>query len=499
MPGRAADLIEIPTSLWQRAEMTEALRDRDMGRVFRLVRQYAGASQTRLAIACGMTQGKISEIMRDIQHVTALEVFERLADGLNMPDGARIALGLAPRAPVVDADTVPVGQTQRALPDIPPRDARPAADGLPVFDPLSVDVPEGEEDEDTVRRRTFVSLTGASLFGAILASAGPGGLADGVESFAAVLAGYLPDTAPGALDAPPDLSALSAAVAKAKRDYQACRYSEVIDDLPGLLPRLHAACAVLTGDARLQAHTLSAEAHHVAASILLKLGDQGLAWLAADRSMQAARASQDPLTVGSSARIITHALMSSGHLGAATSAASSLAARLDRDVSTHDPESLSVYGSLLLRGAIAAAQRNDRHTAQELLTEAEDAGRRLGTERNLRWTAFGPTNVKLHRVNIAVTLGDAGTAIDAARGINLDQVTVTERKASLLIDTARAFQQCGKHQNAYLALRAARDIAPEEISGRPAVHQLVRDIITSAPPGVQRQAEQFADRLGVAR
>ena len=159
-----------------------------------------------------------------------------------------------------------------------------------------------------------------------------------------------------------------------------------------------------------------------------------------------------------------------------------------------------MYGSLLLRGAIAAAQRNDRHTAQELLTEAEDAGRRLGTERsNLRWTAFGPTNVKPHRVNIAVTLGDAGTAIDAARGINLDQVTVTERKASLLIDTARAFQQYGKHQNAYLALRAAKDIAPEEIAGRPAVHQLVRDIITSAPPGVQRQAEQFADRLGVAR
>ena len=128
MPGRAADLIEIPASLWQRAEMTEALRDRDMGRVFRLVRQYAGASQTRLAIACGMTQGKISEIMRDIQRVTALEVFERLADGLNMPDGARIALGLAPHVPVVNAEPVSVGQTQWALPDIPPRDARPATD-----------------------------------------------------------------------------------------------------------------------------------------------------------------------------------------------------------------------------------------------------------------------------------------------------------------------------------------------------------------------------------
>ena len=117
----------------------------------------------------------------------------------------------------------------------------------------------------------------------------------------------------------------------------------------------------------------------------------------------------------------------------------------------------------------------------------------MGAVRN--WGQGG----RCRSLNIAVTLGDAGTAIDAARGINLDQVTVTERKASLLIDTARAFQQYGQHQNAYLALRAARDIAPEEIAGRPAVHQLVRDIITSAPPGVQRHAEQFADRLGIAR
>ena len=112
--------------------------------------------------------------------------------------------------------------------------------------------------------------------------------------------------------------------------------------------------------ARSQACTLSAEAHHVAASILFKAGDQGLGWLAADRSMQAARASEDPVTIASSARIVTHAMMSSGHYKAATDTASTLAARFDHDVSAHDPESLSVYGSLLLRGAIAAAQHENR-------------------------------------------------------------------------------------------------------------------------------------------
>ena len=36
MPGRAAELIEIPASLWQRAEALDALRQRDIGRLFQL-------------------------------------------------------------------------------------------------------------------------------------------------------------------------------------------------------------------------------------------------------------------------------------------------------------------------------------------------------------------------------------------------------------------------------------------------------------------------------
>jgi transcriptional regulator with XRE-family HTH domain len=499
MPGRAADLIEIPDSLWQRAAMIEALRHRDIRRVFHLLRQYAGASQTRLAIACNMTQPKISGIMRGTAKVETLEVFERIADGLNMPGPARAALGLAPRPAPAAASPHASQQSQHPGTAIPPRNARPALHASPVSDLLNANPANGEEDEDPVRRRTFIGLTATSLFGAILSDTACGGPAGDIESFAVALTSYSPDTADVELDAPPDIQALATAVARAKRNYQACRYSDVTSELPALLPLLQAACAALGGQARLQAHTLSAEAHHVAASILLKAGDHGLACLAADRSMQAARASQDPVTIGSSARIVTHAMSSSGHLKAATSTASASAAKLDQDVSAHDAESLSVYGALLLRGAIAAAEHDDRHTAHELLAEAEDAATRLGEDGNLRWTAFGPTNAKLHRVNIAVTLGDAGTAIDVARTVNLCNVTVTERRASFLVDTARAFLQCSKPGKAYLALRAAEGMAPEDISGRPAVHRLVRDLITSAPPSTRSQAEDFAQRIGIAR
>jgi hypothetical protein len=123
-----------------------------------------------------------------------------------------------------------------------------------------------------------------------------------------------------------------------------------------------------------------------------------------------------------------------------------------------------VYGSVLLRGAIAAAQHDERGAAHEMLAEAADAARRLGTDANLRGTAFGPVNAQLHQVNVAVTLGDAGTAVDLARQINLAAITVTERKASLLVDVARAFFQWGRREQAYAVLRAAERTAPEEVA-----------------------------------
>jgi transcriptional regulator with XRE-family HTH domain len=482
MPGRANDLIVIPDSFWQRADVIAALRDRLIGQFFELLQRYAGASQTQIGMACGMTQGKVSYIMRGMAHVETLEVFERIADGLNMPDPARITLGLAPRR-------------TRPAQAIPSRDIRPAQPVTRVSDLLSLDPGDRQEEDDPVRRRTFVGLTGASMLGAMFADPNPGKPSVDAEPLAPVLAAH---TAPAQLDALPDIAELTAAVNNARRQYQACRYSELINYLPSLLDRLHAACFALDGEARLRAYSLSADAHHVAAGLLLKLDDQGLAHLAADRSMRAAQTSEDPVTVGASARIITHTLMNGGHLPAAIDTASGQARQLDRDVSSHTPESLSVYGSLLLRGAIAAAQHDNRATAHELLTEADEAGRRLGVDGNLRWTAFGPTNARLHRVNVAVTLGDAGTAVDVARNIDLSKITVTERKASLLIDTARAFLQWGKHEKAYLALRVAEQTAPEEVSGRPSVHRLVRDLVVSAPPTIRRYAENFAAQLGVS-
>lgn len=471
---------EIPGSLWQRPEMLAALTARDIGRVFHLIRQHTGLSQTLIGGLTELSQGKVSDIMNGRQQVTAFEVFERIADGLAMPDAARMALGLAP--------------TSATALLIPPRDDGPGFTHAPA--PPTVDLVREKDEGDDMRRRQFVGLAGAALFSAVLStttgSDDQAGTAEGIEELAAALTDY---TTPA--DHTPELAVLARAVTDAKQAYQACRYGELLTLLPPLLRSLRIACTVLDADARLRAHALSAEAHHVVASILLKQDDKGLAWLAADRSVQAAHASQNPLMIGSSARIITHALMDGGHHRAATTNAATTAQTMGTSWDTPTPNDLSVYGSLLLRGAVAAAQNGNRHTVAELLDEAEQAGCRLGSDGNHMWTAFGPNNVLCHRVNVALTMGDAGTAVDHARRVNIDALPINERKATLLLDTSRAFLMWGKHDKALHVLQAAGQIAPEEITTRPATRRLVRDLLDTAPISIRREAHEYAESLGV--
>ncbi|MEV5706420.1 helix-turn-helix transcriptional regulator [Actinoallomurus sp. NPDC052274] len=473
--------LTIPPSLWNRPDVTAALSRRDIGQLFRLVRQYAGASQTQLAIACGMTQGKISEYMkRGGRQVLALDVFERIADGLEMPDDARMTLGLAPRS---FTRFQPCGW----LAD--PR----------LLGSLGGSQDATDEDGESVQRRTFHRLAAAGLFEAVLGDVSENAPSvDHTEPLVMALTGH--SDAPGRLADPAaqDLSTLWARVASVKRDFQECRYSTLPDALTGLLSDIAATCETLQGDDKRRVYTFSAETYQVAAGVLSKLGEEGLAWLAADQSMRAARRSEDPVTVGSSARSIANRLVQGGHFGAAATMTASSAARLDREIGEHTPESLSVYGMLLLRSAEAAGLRNDRATVATMLDEAESAARRLGGDHNYRWTAFGPTNVRLHRVNISASLGDAGQALAEARRVDLHRIPTKERKAVLLLDTSRALLQWGRHEKAYEILRAAERLAPEEVSARPVVHRLVRDLHAASPPTVRRRLGEFATRIGVA-
>ncbi|WP_242645901.1 MULTISPECIES: heavy metal transporter CzcB [Streptomyces] len=241
---------------------------------------------------------------------------------------------------------------------------------------------------------------------------------------------------------------------------------------------------------------IAVDAYHTAASLLLKSGDAPSAWISAERSMAAARRVGDPAAIATASRILTHAVAAVGHCRQGVGVAVRGADEVSAAVNSSQPDMVAVFGALLLRGAWAASAANDRDTASALLDEAERAAA-LMEESNRRWTAFGPNNVLLHKLTIALTLGDAGKALVEARRVKVRTLAVAERRAVFWTDVARALHACGRTQKATAALLAAEREAPQEVRSRRVVRELIGELLTRDRRGQAPLLRPLASRAGI--
>lgn len=99
MQYSALEPLRVPPGFWDRDDVRTALASKNMTTLFELLKQYAGASQTKIGTATGLGQNRVSYIMRGKQGVKTLAVLTRIADGTGMPDDARKILGVGPRQP----------------------------------------------------------------------------------------------------------------------------------------------------------------------------------------------------------------------------------------------------------------------------------------------------------------------------------------------------------------------------------------------------------------
>jgi len=174
-----------------------------------------------------------------------------------------------------------------------------------------------------------------------------------------------------------------------------------------------------TDSQRREAHELQALVYRVTSGMLDRLGEPRLPWVAAERSMHAAEQTGDALLIGGGAWRLAVVLRHAGRLVESTdvpiAAADALRSELD------SPRSCSVYGSLMLKGAVGAATLGDHRTAWDYFAEASRTADVIG-DRNDYWFAFGPTNIAIHRVWLALELGDPSRAIDQATYVDHDQL-----------------------------------------------------------------------------
>ncbi len=285
--------------------------------------------------------------------------------------------------------------------------------------------------------------------------------------------------------------------------YQKGDLGRVVAALPGLIKTSQGMESASADDAayRRACAAVSARVHHLAATTLSKIGEADLAWIAAERAMQAADEADDPLVLASAARSGTHALLAVGRFDDALELGDVAAKWLVPRMRDGDPAALSLYGMLYLRTAVAAARQQDRSTANELLSHAGRAADQLGVDANHWQTGFGPANVELHRLSAALDLGDISQVIESAPRISVDHLPV-ERQVTHLIDFARALSLVAKDDEALSALLTAEQKAPGIVRHSTAVREVVRSMYRRAPATAGKKSSPLlalAERCGAVR
>jgi transcriptional regulator with XRE-family HTH domain len=296
---------------------------------------------------------------------------------------------------------------------------------------------------------------------------------------------------------PPRIGQLERDVAAVWDAYQASSYGFVVTRLPLLVKEAQIATTSYSGDWQERAFALLALTYQASTVLLTKLGEADLAWISAERGFQAAQRSGETVVIGSLFRSVTHALLSTGRYREAKQLTIDAATFLEAGLPAASPEYLSVHGTLFLAGAIAAARDEDRRTTQEFLSQADQSARRLGRDANHLWTAFGPTNVAIHRVATAMDLGDVQVAISLGPAIDTSNLP-TERRVRHAMETARAFTAWNRNEDAMATLLEAERIAPEQVRHHALSRRLVQSWMRRGRGKPSYQLAALAQRVHVA-
>lgn len=290
-----------------------------------------------------------------------------------------------------------------------------------------------------------------------------------------------------------DVEGLESRAERAWELTHASRYAGLTELLPVLIPEGEALAREARGSKRKRAFGALAAIYEATAAIMAKVQAADLGWVAAERAIVAAERAEAPLHVAAAEFRLSHVFLSANQAELALQTARAAAEVLRPRVAGGPPELVSLWGALNLAAAVAAVRARQESVARECMANAEEAARVLGADRNDFHTEFGPTNVALHAVSIAVELGDAGEALRRAEDIEPSNLS-PERRARFLIDVARAYGQRRRVGEAVRVLEEAETLTPEQVRSYPAVRQLVRDLLRAG-----RRHAQDSDLRALAR
>jgi hypothetical protein len=287
---------------------------------------------------------------------------------------------------------------------------------------------------------------------------------------------------------------LRRAVSRALRASLASDYGRLADTLPDLIGE--AELARIEGSDPEQVQRILSDIYAITGWTLIKADSPAAAWNAAQRAVQLAEEADDIFRSAAATRCLSEVHMRARNFEEASRTAFLAAAYLDTAGPRDRATVLCLRGGALLSASAAAARRGDSREARTSLRAAAVCASRLGEDRADLGTVFGPTNVAIHQVAVAVELGDAREAVRRVPEVNLDQMPshLTERRARFLIDVARGHAQVQDDAAALDALTEAEAIAPDELRNHRLTREVVDDLLSR-----ERQSSGLRDLAGRCR
>ncbi|WP_307798091.1 helix-turn-helix domain-containing protein [Actinoplanes flavus] len=270
--------------------------------------------------------------------------------------------------------------------------------------------------------------------------------------------------------------------------YARTDYAGALGRLVGLVPVLHTAAH---GPDSAAALTASVQVYGVGMGALLSLGHPAYAWLAAQRSIEAAQRLGDPAALAVAAINRGRVSANTGAFGPAFSTVDRAAGELERH--TGSPAALDVLGfAHLARAHHATGMRNESAAADHLVEAARLAERTGETDAwDLQW---GARNVRLWTVAHHIDTGRPGAAVETATG--LDVATLPPiRQVNLFTDLARALADVKRNDEAVRMLATAERVAPQHARSSAAARETARILLRDARRASSIQG--LAERMGV--
>ncbi|MCP2258732.1 Helix-turn-helix domain-containing protein [Streptoalloteichus tenebrarius] len=217
-----------------------------------------------------------------------------------------------------------------------------------------------------------------------------------------------------------------------------------------------------------------------------------LAWQAATLARDAAERLDDPVCRGVAAFGTSLGLLGMGAFDLASRAAGSVA------VPTDTPQGMRVAGMLALVSSLVAAARRDHAGRTSALEHAAELAERTG-EGNALGLGFGPANVAVWRMQVALESGEHAEAARIASAVDPTALTVRAREAVYWREFGHALARLpGRHDDAVAVLRRAERISPHHVRRHPFTRSVLTELlgkVRRAP--VSRELRGMAHRAGL--